>query len=91
MHQCEELTFFGVFIFIAIAVIFIWYQQWRKKHNNLFVMNTFKVITWPWIQDLMEKPGFDDNSSLINDEPLLSEYGNSAYFVRQDWLSKHSK
>lgn len=49
--------------------------------NDIFV-----VVQWPDIQDLMEKEGFKENSCLINDEPLLEEYGSSAYFVRENWL-----
>ncbi len=48
----------------------------------------FTVILWPEIQDLMDMNGFDENSCLINDDPLLSEYGSSAYFVRTSWLEQ---
>lgn len=48
----------------------------------------FEVVTWPEIQELMDKEGFQDNSCLINDEPLFSEYGSYAYFVRQTWLKE---
>lgn len=48
--------------------------------------DTFKVVVWPEIQKLMDREGFEENSCLINDEPLLSEYGSSAYFIRQSWL-----
>ena len=46
----------------------------------------FELVTFPDVQALMELEGFEENSSLINDEPLLSEYGSSAYFVRKTWL-----
>ena len=52
--------------------------------------NTFIVITFPEVQSLQEIQGFKDNSHLINDEPLVSEYGNSAYFVRLSWLKKQN-
>jgi len=48
----------------------------------------YVVITWPEIQYYMDLDGFDENSSLINDEPMLSEYGSSAYFVDEDWLEE---
>ena len=48
----------------------------------------YVVITWPEIQNYMGLDGFDENSSLINDEPMLSEYGSSAYFVDEDWLEE---
>ncbi len=46
----------------------------------------FKVVTWPLSQELMEIEGFEENSCLINDEPLLDQYGSSAYFVRYSWF-----
>jgi hypothetical protein len=49
----------------------------------------YEVVCWPESQMLMEKPMFRENSSLINDEPLLSDYGSSAYFVRKSWLEKN--
>lgn len=48
----------------------------------------FIVITFPEIQEYQEIEGFKENSSLINDEPLLSKYGSSAYFVNIGWLSR---
>ena len=48
--------------------------------------DTFVVVTFPSIQSLMDHLGFEDNCCLINDEPFLSEYGSSAYFVRESWL-----
>lgn len=47
---------------------------------------TFVIVQWPEIQELMDIEGFEENSCLINEEPFLSEYGSSAYFVRQCWL-----
>jgi hypothetical protein len=46
----------------------------------------FVVITWPEIQELMDEKDFDENCCLVNDEPFLSEYGSSAFFVRRSWL-----
>ena len=51
--------------------------------------DTFEVVCWPESQMLMEKPMFIENSFLINDEPLLSEYGSGAYFVRKSWLEEN--
>lgn len=48
--------------------------------------DTFVVVVWPDVQEIMEEEGFDDNSSLINDKPLFEEYDSSAYFVRLSWL-----
>lgn len=49
-------------------------------------MDTFIIIGWPEIQSYMEREGFDENSCLINEDPFLSEYGSSAYFVRKSWI-----
>ena len=46
----------------------------------------YVAIGFPDIQKYMDIPGFKDNSILINDEPLLSQYGSNAYLVNQDWL-----
>lgn len=48
--------------------------------------NKYVVITWPDVQELMEVDGFLNNSHPINDNPLLDEYGPSAYFVRETWI-----
>jgi hypothetical protein len=53
-------------------------------------MNTlFEIVTWPEVQELMTEEGFHENSCLVNEEPFLSEYGSSAYFVRKSWLNSH--
>ena len=49
--------------------------------------NTFKVIEWPEVQELMDKDEFDQHVLLINDQPLLKEYGTQAYLVRVSWLN----
>ena len=46
----------------------------------------FTPVTWPESQELMELPGFEENALLINDQPLLEQYGSSAYLVRVSWL-----
>ena len=51
-------------------------------------MREFVIIQWPEIQNLMDKPGFENNCCLINSDPFLEEYGSSAYFVDKEWLSK---
>ena len=50
---------------------------------------TYIVVCWPEIQSIMDKPAFSENSCLINDEPLLSEYGSSAYFVNKSWFDEN--
>ena len=50
-------------------------------------MTKFVVVTWPESQELMEKEGFEENSYLINDDKGIDDYGSSAYFVSETWLS----
>ena len=50
---------------------------------------SYIVITWPEIQELMDKPGFSDNSYLINDDKGIDDFGSSAYFVDEDWLVEY--
>jgi hypothetical protein len=54
-------------------------------------MDTYTVIQWPEIQDIMELEGFRENSHLINDERGLELYGSSAYFVNTEWLDNFLK
>jgi len=41
----------------------------------------YVIITWPDSQELMDEEWFDDECILINEDPLLSQMGSSAYFV----------
>lgn len=43
----------------------------------------FTLITWPEIQDYMDKQGFKENFYLI--------YGSSAYFINSEWLKSVRK
>lgn len=57
--------------------------------KKLTPMNdTFIVVTWPDVQGLFELEGWQENSLLINDMPLYSQYGSSSYMVRESWLRK---
>lgn len=46
----------------------------------------YVIVQFPEIQFLMGRDGFNENCCLINDEDFLSLYGNSAYFVNENWL-----
>ena len=46
----------------------------------------YVVVTWPDSQNLMDKPGFRENSYLVNDDKGIEDFGSSAYFVDADWL-----
>lgn len=42
----------------------------------------YKLVYWPEFQELMDKPGWEENSyPAVNDDNLL------AYFVNIDWLN----
>lgn len=47
----------------------------------------FIVIPWSKVQSLMDKEGFDINSSIATDEWCLEKYGELAYFVNKQWLN----
>lgn len=51
----------------------------------------FVVIQWPDSQELMDLDGFNENCHLIDFDPLYSEYGDSAFFVRKSWLEEVCK
>lgn len=48
----------------------------------------YVIVQWPEIQELMTEEDFRENSCLLNEEPMLSEYGSSAYFVNSAWLKR---
>ena len=50
-------------------------------------MSKYVVVTFPEVQHLMDKEGFEENAYLINDEHGIEEFGSSAYFVDEDWLN----
>lgn len=50
--------------------------------------DTFIVVTWPEVQELFELEGWQENSLLINDMSIYSQYGSSSYMVRESWLRK---
>lgn len=47
----------------------------------------YEVVCWPGIQNLMDRPGFEDNAFLINDDRGMEKFGSSAYFVNTKWLN----
>ena len=43
------------------------------------------LVPWPEVQDYMDMEGFEEHSSLANDEFTLNKYGSSAYWIEQEW------
>jgi hypothetical protein len=54
-------------------------------------MSKYIVVTWPEIQAYQDCDCFELNSYLINDEPGLTDFGASAYFVRENWYNYHKE
>lgn len=48
----------------------------------------YVAMSFPEVQTLFEKQGFDDNAYLINDEKGIKDFGPCAYFVKKEWLNK---
>ena len=48
----------------------------------------YEIVTFPEVQSLKEKAGFEEHSYLLNDAKGLDEFGPSTYFVDTDWLKK---
>ena len=62
--------------------------EFEMEYIEPDMKNRYIVVQWPDIQDLMDEPGFEDNASLINDERFYQLYGDSAYFVNEEWYNK---
>lgn len=60
-----------------------------KYENAMKIDPTHVVVTFPEVQELMDKEGFEENSHLINDDFGLMQYGYSAYFIDVDWLNEN--
>lgn len=48
-------------------------------------MEDFEIIGWPEIQELMDKEGFKENTTLINPNDNMN-IGSSTYLVNKSWL-----
>ena len=48
----------------------------------------YVIVTWPEIQELIDKEGFEENIYLVNDDKGLNDFGSSAYFVNEKWYTK---
>lgn len=46
----------------------------------------YVIVEWPYTQELMEHPDFNEHACLINEEGWLDRYGWMSYFVEEDWL-----
>jgi hypothetical protein len=46
----------------------------------------YVIVEWPYTQELMEHPDFNEHACLINEESWLDQYGWMSYFVEEDWL-----
>lgn len=48
----------------------------------------YEAMSFPEVQSLFEKEGFDDNAYLINDEKGIKDFGPCAYFIKKEWFNK---
>ena len=82
-----------IYYYINLGNEYQFYRAGDSPTNYIDIIEadaTFVAIIFPNVQELMTEEGFDDNSMLINDEPLLVEFGMSAYMVRKSWLNKYN-
>lgn len=57
-----------------------------NRENSDTLHDSYVVVQWPEVQDLMDMEGFDENSELILDESELEIYGSSSYYVLYSWM-----
>ena len=53
--------------------------------SYFLIMENYTIIGWPEIQDYMDKPGFEENSTII----LINEkigIGSCTYLISNEWL-----
>lgn len=48
-------------------------------------MEDYVIVGWPDIQELMDLEGFEENSTLINQNDEMG-IGSSTYLVSKEWL-----
>lgn len=53
-----------------------------KKRYNVHIVKMYKLVYWPEVQELMDRPGFEENSY-----PAVTDDVCIAYFVNIDWLN----
>lgn len=49
------------------------------------------IINWPESQYLMGQRGFEEHATLITAGPDYEKYGDSAYYVDNNWLNSLSE
>lgn len=50
-------------------------------------MEDYVIVEWPEIQEIMDKEGFEENSTLIDPNENMG-IGSSTYLVNKEWLEK---
>lgn len=59
--------------------------------NDYNTDDDFTIVLWPEIQDLMDKPGYEENVFWTSSSVLSEKYKTSVWFVNKNWLNGHSK
>ena len=53
--------------------------------SYFLIMENYTIIGWPEIQDYMDKPDFEENSALINQNDKIG-IGSCTYLISNSWL-----
>ena len=48
-------------------------------------MEDYTIIGWPDIQDYMDRPGFEENSTIISINEKIG-IGSCTYLISNEWL-----
>lgn len=48
--------------------------------------DTFIVMKWPLVNELINESEFFNNSIRITNPKLIEEYGTHAYLIRKSWI-----
>ena len=49
------------------------------------MMEDYEIVGWPYIQELMDKEGFDENATLIEPNGAMG-IDDCTYLVDKEWL-----
>ena len=62
-------------------------QKKTMKTDSKPILMTmyYKLISWPEVQELMEREGFQEHSSLAYE---TDKFGSQAYFIELQWLKE---
>ena len=47
----------------------------------------FIILPWEKVQAVLDKPGFQENSCIIENTYLINKYGSSSFFIDEEWYN----